>query len=365
VSDGDDDRRDRRDPTKLSPEKAKGRYLRRRKPDSTDHTLKSWKYRLKLFVEWCEEIGIEEVGEIRGYDLDEYYEIRSPTVSPATLEGEMWTLKMLMEFLEDIEAVDDGLADSVRIPDLDQASRTNDTKLHTDAALALLEHYRNSELHYGTRGHAYLELAWHTGARQGGLRALDLRDVDLGDDAFVEFRHRPDTGTPLKNKRRGERPVALNETVADVVKTYIEEYRHDARDDHGRQPLLASMRGRPNANTIRTWSYNATLPCVHSPCPHGKQRETCKFTNYSQASKCPSSRSPHRIRTGAVTWFLNRGWPPEDVAERVNASVDTIEQHYDKADPNERRRRLRERMEDRRRKLVDQLQIETHEPREH
>ena len=101
---------------------------------------------------------------------------------------------------------------------------------------------------------------------------------------------------------------------------------------------------------------------IHSPCPHGRKRETCQFTSYGQASKCPSSRSPHRIRTGAITWFLNRGWPPEDVAERVNASVDTIEQHYDKADPDERRRRLRERMEDRRRKLVDQLQIQTHEP---
>jgi len=55
--------------------------------------------------------------------------------------------------------------------------------------------------------------------------------------------------------------------------------------------------------------------------------------------------------------MLNRGWPPEDVAERVNASVKTIENHYDKADLDERRRRLRDRMEQRRRPLLDELEL--------
>jgi hypothetical protein len=59
--------------------------------------------------------------------------------------------------------------------------------------------------------------------------------------------------------------------------------------------------------------------------------------------------------------MLNNGWPPEDVAERVNASVKTIEQHYDKADPEQRRQRLRDRMEDRRRPLLDDLKVSNHE----
>jgi hypothetical protein len=45
------------------------------------------------------------------------------------------------------------------------------------------------------------------------------------------------------------------------------------------------------------------------------------------------------------------------VAERVNSTVKTIENHYDKADLDERRARLRDRMERRRRPLVDQLQL--------
>ncbi len=350
--------RRRPDPGEFTPREAVRRYLRRREADSTEGSLHGWEYRLKLWVEWCESVGIETVSELRPFDMDEYYEIRASDVAPATLEGEMWTLTKLAEFLEDLGAAEDGLADAVRIPDLDPEDRSNDTKLHTNDAVALLEFYRNSETKYGTRAHAFLELAWFTGARQGGLRALDLRDTELGENPYVDFRHRPDTGTPLKNKLGGERPVALKRETADVVREYLRNYRYDVHDDHGRQPLLASAQGRPGKNTLRVWSYLATLPCRYGPCPHGKERETCEFTEYAHASKCPSSRSPHQIRTGTVTWLLNRGWPPEDVAERVNATVKTIEQHYDKADPEQRRRRLRDRMEKRRRSLVDQLDFE-------
>ncbi|WP_276275416.1 hypothetical protein [Haloarcula regularis] len=46
-----------------------------------------------------------------------------------------------------------------------------------------------------------------------------------------------------------------------------------------------------------------------------------------------------------------------DVAERINATRKTTEEHYAKASPGERRRRQRERMEDRRRQLVTQLEF--------
>ena len=349
--------RDRPDPEDFTPRDAVTRYLRRRKPDATDKSLKGWKYRLKLWVEWCESLGIETVGELRPYDMDEYYDLRAQEVAPATLEGQMWTLKRLIEFLEDLGAVEDGLAESVRIPDLDFEDRSDNTKLHADDALTLIQFYRNSEKHYGTRAHVFLELAWFTGARQGGLRALDIRDVELGDRPYADFRHRPDTGTPLKNKLGGERPVALSQETAKAIREYLRNYRYDVHDDHGRQPLLASTQGRPGGNTVRTWSYMATFPCLHSDCPHGRERESCECTEFRYSSKCPSSRSPHQIRTGTVTWLLNQGWPPKDVSERVNATVKTIEQHYDKADPEQRRRRLRDRMEERRRPLVDKFEL--------
>jgi len=232
----------------------------------------------------------------------------------------MWTLKAFLVWLEDLGDVEDNLAEAVRTPDLDPEDRVDDTKLATDRALALLSAYRDpTNPHYGSRIHAVFELAWLTGARVGGLRALDLRDVHLDGDGgpWVEFRHRPAEGTPLKNKRSGERPVALPASTGDALETYIVEDRHDVRDDHGRQPLVASMQGRPTANTVRCWICQATESCVRTDYLHGKERESCDWTRVVDASKCPSSRSPHQLRTGCVTWLLNLGWPPEDAAERV------------------------------------------------
>jgi len=334
---------------------ARDRYLSRRQVDATPKSIDGWYYRLKLFVEWTESVGIESVGELHALDLDDYYDHRSTEVVGSTLEGEMTTLKQFVGWLEDLDAVEDGLSDSVRIPDLDPEDRSSDTKLHARDALPLLAYYRRIPSLRACRSHTFLELAWVTGARQGGLRALDIRDIETGEAPYVEFHHRPETDTPLKNKRRGERPVEIPRETADVLEEYIDGDRYDVHDEYGRQPLLASAQGRPTSNTVRVWSYLATLPCLRTTCPHGKERETCQWTEYPHASKCPSSRSPHQIRTGAITHLLNIGWPPEDVAERVNARVKTIEQHYDKAAPEERFRRLRERMETRRRHLITDL----------
>lgn len=348
-----DRRRD--DPGDLSLRDARRRYLNRRGADATDSSIHGWRYRLKIFIEWCDEIGIETVGEITRLDLDEYYEKRASEVKSVTLEGQMWTLAEFISYLEDLGAVDDGLSDAIRIPDLDESERSNDVKLRTEAALTLIRHYRNDPQTRGSRQHALLELAWFTGARIGGLRALDVRDVHLG-DTFIEFRHRPGSGTPLKNKLGGERPVALPNGVVETLRRYVDNYRNDVHDDAGRQPLLASRDGRPGPNTVRVWSYLATQPCKHRRCPHEKGRETCKWVNYAHSSKCPSSRSPHRIRTGSVTWQLNLGLPTEVVAERVNATVKTIKSHYDKADIEERRRRQRQQMEQHRRPYIQRME---------
>jgi len=114
----------------------------------------------------------------------------------------------------------------------------------------------------------------------------------------VEFRHRPETGTPLKNKIRGERPVGIPDRVARILSEYVGQYRYDSHDDSGRQPLLCEFEGRAGEATIRAWSYRATIPCLYGTCPHGKDPDTCDWVDYHQASKCPSSRSPHQIRNG-------------------------------------------------------------------
>lgn len=337
-------------PTDLSPREAWDRYLNRRSTETTEGSIKTYHYRLKLFVEWCEREGIDHVDELTGWHFEQYEAERAGDLAASTLHGEMQTLKNFVEYLVRIEAVDDSLDKKVHVPDIPDGEETSDEKLGTDDATALIQFFRNSSEHYGKRHHALLELFWHTGARLGAVRGLDVRDFDA-DAQLVEFVHRPGSDTPLKNKRNGERVVALREPVADAIDYYIRNHRKESHDDHGRQPLFSTAGGRPSRNTVRVWSYQATLPCVYRECPHGHDRETCEFTEFNSSSKCPSSKSPHKIRTGSITWHRDCGFPPEVTSERVNASQRVIQRHYDKAT-------RRERMEHRRRPHLDKLSLD-------
>jgi site-specific recombinase XerD len=323
-------------PRSLAPREAVNRFVNSKREEISKASAKSYRYRLKLFVEWCEGNGIAFVDDLDGWDFDTYENTRRGNdVAPSTLQNEMKTLRNFTKYLERIEVVEDGLHEKIHIPDVSRAAKSDDTMLTPDDGLALVRGFRNDPELYGRQSHALLELAWHTGARMGSLRALDLRDVYL-EEQYVDFRHRPETGTPLKNGIGGERPVAFPDPVADVLDRYVEHHRRDRHDTNGREPLLSSMQGRPTKGTIRDWMYRATFPCHVRECPHGRDPVTCEFKEHNKASQCPSSRSPHQVRTGSITWQLDVGVPPEVVAERVNSSIDIIEQHYDKASAIER-----------------------------
>jgi len=334
----------------LSVREAKERYLNHRRTEAKASSIKGWHYRLKLFVEWAESQGIERVSDLDGWTLDEYQtHRRGKGVTSSTLNGEMQTLKNWMEYLARIEVVDSDLPEKVHVPTVPDSEESNDEMLEPDAAMSLISMYRGNPDLRATSNHALLELLWFTGARIGGIRTLDLGDF-YSDEQYVEFRDRPDTGTPLKNDSDGERAVGLPRSVCDVVDEYIRDHRIDAHES-GRRPLFTTTQGRVSPNSVRVWCYMATLPCLYRECPHGRERETCEYTHIHDASKCPSSMSPHRVRTGSITWQRDQGLPAEIVAERVNANLRVIEKYYDKAS-------RRERLERRRRPYVQNLEID-------
>lgn len=323
------------DPSDIALEDAVGRWIRKRRTDATDRTIRGYRSRLNQFLDWADEQGIETVDELDAWLLDDYQlQLTEQGLAPSTIKARTSTLRLWVQYLETLELVSDGLSRAIDVPNLSRSEEQDEQRLEPEDALAALEFLRDNRRHYGTEMHAFLEIAWQTGARMGSLRGLDLGDFDQENQA-VEFLHRPSTDTPLKNKDRGERYVGLSESVCDVLDFYITRERNEKRDEHGREPLFCTRQGRPSYTTLRSWSYQATQPCLWQECPHGKRRPSCEWTERAHRSKCPSSRSPHMIRTGSITWQLNQGYPIELVAERVNATIPVIKQHYDQANTAE------------------------------
>ena len=316
-------------PSDLDVDAAVSRWLGRLRLDKADATVASYRRRLSHFLDWCDEQGIETVGEVTPWDVDEFdIHRREKGVKPISLNNELTTLRLFLEYCERVGIVADGLSETVEPPTIPDGEETNDEFLAPDDARDLLATYRNGRDRY-TREHAVLELAWWIGCRKGGLAALDLDDYDAG-EGYVRFRHRPETETPLKNGADGERVVGLGEHAQNALDGYIEYNRHDTTDDHGRRPLFATAQGRAHINTLTKSVYFGTVPCRYRECPHGNERPTCEFYSRTNGYKCPSSVSPHPVRSGSIMWQLNCGMRPDRVAERVNATVEVIETYYDK-----------------------------------
>lgn len=330
----------------ISPAEAVRLYVDHREPEVTEKTLENHEYRLKTFVEFCDEHDIETLDELTPRDLHRYrsWRRREHNVATVTLRGNLATLRVFLEFCANLEFVEEGMRERVKLPSIDHSDEAKDEKLPADRAEDVIQYLER--YHYASRDHVVIALLWHTGIRMGSLRALDVDDLDEGAQC-LDLKHRPETGTPLKNAEAAERSIAVGDYYLDVLRDYIQQNRADVTDDHGRRPLIASTHGRLTENPIRTTVYRWTRPCeIGKGCPHDREIADCEALQPDAASKCPSSRSPHGVRRGSITHHLRTGTPERVVSGRMNVSSDVLDQHYD-------RRTEREKMELRRDHLPD------------
>lgn len=317
-------------PPDLSPREAVNRWLDKRRIEVRESSISSYWYRLKLFVEWCEDEEIEHIGDLTPWNIESYEtDRRNQGIAANSIHNELETLKNCLEYLAGIGVVDQNVPEAIIVPDVPDDEVADDTRLAPAKAKPLIQHYEQQS--EPSREGTSLVVAWYTGARIGGIRALDRQDYDR-DEGVLQFRHRPETDTPLKRGLKGERDVGLPDAAKAVVDHYVDRVRDRRLDEYGREPLFVTSRGRPAASTLRLWIYQATWPCHLGHCPHGREIAGCEYRSYNRAGGCPSARSPHQIRTGAIMWMRNNQIPPHVVAERVNSSVETIKKHYDPAD---------------------------------
>ena len=275
----------------MPPRRAMAMYEEARRDELTENTLEGQHYRIEAFVSWCEDEGIENLNVLTGRHLYEYRIWRreggysGEEIKTVTLRNDLTTVRAFLRFCGDVEAVPPELFDQIPLPRLDGSGDVSETTLVPDRAVEILDYLGRYQ--YASRTHIVMLLLWRTGCRISALRALDLQDVDGhgdrpgADGPAIEVVHRPDAGTPLKNKGTSERWNTIAPSTAAAIEDYVAGPREDVVDEHGREPLVTTRNGRISRSAVRDALYKISRPCWRGEeCPHGEDPETCEFTEW-------------------------------------------------------------------------------------
>jgi len=319
------------------------RFIARNRPNWKGETARTYRKSLDTFEQYAEEKDLATLSDLERWNVGGYTDwllAHDRDYAKASVQSKQKQARRWVKWLESQGLVQIGLHLAIEPLRLDDEEQTSSQILPPNDLRDLLAWYRNAPRRRGTREHALLEVLAHVGARRSGIQSLDVDDWNP-DDRTLAFLNRPERGTRLKNGRQHERKVVLSERPAAALNEYVTRERIEKHDEHGRRPLFSSRQGRPTKSTITNWTYQATTPCLWQECPHSKDRHRCEWTEQTEASKCPSTKSPHPVRRGSITWQLNIGRDPGDVAARAATTPQVIRRYYDRPDLDaELRRRI-------------------------
>jgi integrase len=158
----------------MSPHEAVNEYLADRRPDVVDSTHANHKHRLKMFLQWCEKHGLEDMNNTRGRHLHEFKKWRAKDLKPITLKNQLGTVRLFLLFCERLEVAPRGINQRLVLPDISPEDEVRETILTKEEAERILDYCERFE--YATLRHALFYLLWHTGMRLSSALALDIED---------------------------------------------------------------------------------------------------------------------------------------------------------------------------------------------
>lgn len=319
----------------LEPDTAVEQYLESR-VDAAPTTVDKHEYRLRKFLAFTEEQDLDDMTELAGKHVEQFRQDRlaDDATNLVTTEQCLHTFRVFLRYCERIEAVDQGLADKVIIPNVSSQQKAREVHLSHERAEQITDYLCKYE--WASIQHIVWHLTYHTGMRRSALYALDKGDW-RSDERVLLVRHRDNT--PLKLREEGERNLSItDDRLASAIDDYLADVRPDVEDEWGREPFFASEQGRYHYQSLQKVFYKVTRPCYFADtCPMDRDMDECEGTEYGGYSKCPESVSSHPIRRSAIHHHLNEGVPKTVCSERMAVSESTLTQHYDARDEEEKR----------------------------
>jgi len=130
----------------IAPREAVNMWLDRLQSTRADETLKSYRYRLKPFVQWCDEQGIDNLNQLTSRDIFQYDSSRrAKGLKVSTLNNQIGTLKQFIQFCTQIDAVEQSLPAKIEVPSVNLADRVNEELLTAERAETIRENLRRYE----------------------------------------------------------------------------------------------------------------------------------------------------------------------------------------------------------------------------
>lgn len=306
------------------------RYYNRRQ-NRSPATRAQYKRTIPVFIDFASANGVKRSAQISTELVDGFvHELQATYETDATIHTYTKNVRAWLRWLHKRQLCPKSVHTILGKEEIGLQPKARDEAIPASVANHILTNLRSKRR--GSQHHALLELLWNGGPRLGGVHSLDLLDFDKS-NTEIRLRHRPDTGTRLKNGNSkdeqpgdGERNVEISDAVIDAISHYIKFERPNQTDRFGRDPLFATQRGRAAKSTLRRWVYEATS-CRWSP--ESANEENCNGNCDPDTDVCPCSYYPHAIRRGAIVHHLSGGLRPDYASGRFDVSTKIIKLHYD------------------------------------
>lgn len=311
------------------------RYLNRRKNNSPT-TIAQYRRTIPGFVDFAAEHDVKSPTGLTTELVDQFVDkLYRQYYKDATILVHTKNVRAWLNWLNTRDYCPESVVAILNKDELGLEPTARDDAIPESEANHILDQLSSNRR--GTVQHALFELIWNGGPRLGGIHSTDVRDF-FPNEGILRVRHRPDSGTRLKNGEDGNRNIVLKDRVVDAIELYLSTERIDVEDAHGRRPLFSTGYGRAAKSTLRRWIYDVTS-CRWAP---ESGDHYCDCSCDPDTDVCPYSYYPHAIRRGAIVRHLSGGLALDKASERFDVSPSVIKAHYD---PRTESRRLEDRID--------------------